>query len=266
MNIWKRVRTAALLGSALLARGAEPQDVSFTASSDGTTQHYALMLPDGFDGSKPHSLLVALHSYGGDRWQCLQTKYPTMKAALEAAAKWRMIIASPEYRGKTSWMGPKAESDVLQMISEIKTHYHIGKVFICGTSMGGTGALTFVARHPELVDGVVAMNALANHLEFDTAEGLAKVIQESFGGTKQQIPLEYKRRSAEYWPERFTMPLALTAGAKDTLLPPASVARLADVVRKIGGQVLYICPADQGHNTTYEDARTAFEFVLNRAL
>ncbi len=250
----------------LPARGAEPRDLSFTARCDGTLQHYVLRLPDHFDASQAHPLLVALHSYGGDRWQCLETKYPTMRAALETAARWNMIYVSPEYRGKTSWMGPRAESDVLQMIGEIKAHYRIGKVFFCGTSMGGAGALTFVALHPELADGVVAMNALANHLEFDPEESLARTIQESFGGAKRQMPLEYKRRSAEYWPERFSMPVAFTAGGKDTLLPPASVARLAGVVRKLGGKVLYICPADQGHNTTYEDARAAFEFVMQSVI
>ena len=79
-----------------------------------------------------------------------------------------------------------------------------------------------VILHPEFFDGVAAMNALANHIEFETAEALAGTIQESFGGTKQQIPLEYKRRSAEYWPERFTMPLAITTGGKDTVVPAES--------------------------------------------
>ena len=59
--------------------------------------------------------------------------------------------------------------------------------------------MTFAAIHPERVDGVASMNGTANHLEY---ENFQDAIAESFGGTKAKIPREYKKRSAEYWPER----------------------------------------------------------------
>ena len=73
-----------------------------------------------------------------------------------------MIMVCPDYRAKTSWMGPKAEADVLQIIAELKKQYKIDKVFVCGGSMGGSSALTFTAMHPDLVDGVVSVNGTAN--------------------------------------------------------------------------------------------------------
>ena len=160
-------------------------------------------------------------------------------------------------------MGPKAETDVVQAIEEVKSRYKIGKTFVCGTSMGGTAALTFTTLHPELVDGVIAFNAVANHLEFNNIQ---ESIRESFGGGKQEVPLEYKNRSAEYFPERFTMPVALSAGGKDTLIPPDSVARLAGVLKKLNRRVLLILRPEEGHNTRYEDAVEAFDFVLKSVL
>jgi pimeloyl-ACP methyl ester carboxylesterase len=242
---------------------AEPRDITFTARTDATVQRYVLVLPEGYWAEQTHHLMVGLHSYGGDRWQFLETKYPTARAAVDTVAKRKMIYVLPEYRGPQSWMGAKAEADVVQIIEEFKARYRVGKVFLCGTSMGGSAALTFTALHPELVDGVIAMNATANYLELDTVnDSVAK----SFGGAKARIPLEYKKRSAEYWPERFTMPVAVTGGGKDTLIPPASVTRLADVLRKLGRKVLLIVPPDQGHQTDYPDAMAAFDFVINAAL
>ncbi len=75
--------------------------------------------------------------------------------------------------------------------------------------------------------GVAAMNGMANHLEY---QGFPEAIAESFGGPKTAIPEEYKKRSAEYWPERLTMPVGLSTGGRDDVVPPESVRRLADVL------------------------------------
>jgi len=86
-----------------------------------------------------------------------------------------------------------------------------------------------------------------------------------FGGTKAQIPAEYKKRSAEYWPERLTMPIAITVGGKDDIVPPDSVMRLAGVLKKLQPHVLLIVRPATGHTTAYADAKEAFDFVLGKA-
>jgi hypothetical protein len=48
---------------------AEPVDVVFKSKLDGTDQRYVDVLPDEFDVEKPHSVLIALHGHGSDRWQ-----------------------------------------------------------------------------------------------------------------------------------------------------------------------------------------------------
>ena len=173
-----------------------------------------------------------------------------------------MLLVSPDYRARTSWMGPKAEADLLQVIDELKSRYRIDKLILCGASMGGSSALTFAVLHPDRVQGVVSMNGTANHLEY---ESFQEAIRESFGGTKETIPLEYKRRSAEYWPELLTMPVAITAGGKDETVPPGSVVRLAGVLKRLGRDVLLIHRESGGHSTGYEDGKEALEFVIEKA-
>jgi pimeloyl-ACP methyl ester carboxylesterase len=156
-------------------------------------------------------------------------------------------------------MGPAAEADVMQIIGEVKDRFRTRRVLVCGGSMGGSAALTFAALHPDLVDGVLAMNGTANHLEY---ENFQEAIAASFGGRKNEIPEEYKKRSAEYWPERLSMPIAITAGEQDRSVPPQSVLRLGDVLRKIDRKVLILYRPQIGHTTTYADAVAALEWLL----
>jgi len=235
------------------------QDVSFTADCDGTTQHDVVMLPRDFAAKQAHDVLIALHGHGSDRWQFVNDLRDECRAARDVAAEHGMIYVSPDYRAKTSWMGPKAEADMVQIIREIRSRYRIGKVFLCGGSMGGASALTFAALHPDLIAGVASMNGTANHLEY---ERFQDAIIESFGGTKAERPLEYKNRSAEYWPERFDMPIGITVGGKDSSVPPDSVLRLARVLKTLKRDVLLICREDRGHSTSYEDARAILEFII----
>jgi len=243
----------------LLLAAPERHDVEFRADFDGSAQRYVLQLPAGYRPAETHDVLIALHGHGSDRWQFARPGRDETRAALDAAAQHRLIYVSPDYRATKSWMGPAAEADVVQIIGMLKKQYRTGRILLCGASMGGTAALTFAALHPDLVDGVISMNGAANLLEY---EGFPDAIADSFGGGKQSIPAEYKKRSAEYWPERLTMPVAITAGGQDRVVPPGSVERLAGVLRRIGRRVLLIYRPGGGHATSYDDAMAALKWVL----
>ena len=61
------------------------------------------------------------------------------------------------------------------------------------------------------------------------------------------------------------MPIALTTGGKDTIVPPQSVLRLVEKLQQAKRKVLSIHRESGGHSTTYEDTCTAMEFVLREA-
>jgi pimeloyl-ACP methyl ester carboxylesterase len=236
-----------------------PVDIAFISTADGTEQRYVLMLPVNFNPKEKHHLMIALHGHGSDRWQYAQAVIDECRSARAYAAKYNMIYISPDYRATTSWMGPLAEADMVQIIKEMRKQYRIGKVILNGASMGGSSVLSFAALHPKLIDGVISHNGTANHLEY---ENFQDAIAASFGGTKAQIPEEYKHRSAEYWPERLTMPIAMAVGGLDDSVPPHSVLRLAAILKKMNRPVLLIYREQGGHNTTYEDCCTTLDFVF----
>lgn len=248
-----------MLAGSAVARAAEPRDVAFRAKLDGTEQRYVELLPPEFDPSMPHDVVIALHGHGADRWQFIKESRGECRGLRDVAARHRLILVSPDYRAKTSWMGPAAEADVVQIIAEVKQRHRIERVFIAGGSMGGTSALIFASLHPKLIAGVCSLNGTANMLEY---ERFQDAIRASYGGTKKEVPDEYRQRSPELRPERLTMPVAVTTGGKDEVVPPQSVLRLVEKLKKADRPVLSLHRATGGHATNYEDTCAAMEFVV----
>jgi len=58
--------------------------------------------------------MIAFHGHGSNRWQYVKDERGECKGARDVALKNNMIFVSPDYRAKTSWMGPKAEADVVR--------------------------------------------------------------------------------------------------------------------------------------------------------
>ena len=238
-------------------------DVGFVAKVDGTEQRYVIQRPKGFQADKPYSLLIALHGHGSDRWQFVNNERDECRAARDAAAKYQMLYVSPDYRAKTSWLGPAAEADLLQIIDDLHQQFRIDKIVVCGGSMGGTSALAFATLHPEIVDGVVSLNGTSNLLEY---EGFSREIAESFGGSKVDVPDVYRARSAELFPDRLVMPMALTTGGRDTVVPSDSTLRLSALLKQRGTPLNQIHRPEGGHETSYQDATQAMQFVLDRTV
>jgi len=241
----------------------EIEDISFKAKLDGTEQHYLMIRPAGFNPELPVPILIALHGHGSDRFQFAKDQRDECRSARDAAIKFRMLYISPDYRAKTSWMGPAAEADTVQIIEQLKKQFKITKVVICGGSMGGTSALTLAALHPELIDGVVSMNGTANLVEYTQFQD---AISASFGGSKKDRPEEYRKRSAELNAGKLTMPIAFTTGGRDTVVPCDSILRLSANLLKSQKNIKLIHRPEGGHETSYADATEAFDFVIRQVL
>lgn len=251
-----------LLGHAPAAVAAEPVEIAFTADCDGSRERLVELLPPDFDPSVPHDLLVALHGHGSDRWQFIREARDECRGAREVAARNGAIFLSPDYRAPTSWMGPKAEADLVQIIAEARKRHRIERVFVCGGSMGGTGALTFAALHPDLVDGVCAINGTANLVEYGR---FLDAIAASYGGTKEEVPEEYRKRSAELHADVLTMPVAFTTGGRDDVVPPESVLRLHERLERLGRPTLLLHRPERGHDTDLADTTAALDFLFRSA-
>lgn len=238
----------------------EPRDVEFIAAADKKPQRYVEMLPAGYKPGEPVDVMIVLHGHASDRWQYIRQDRGECKGARDVALKHGMVFIAPDYRATTSWMGPLAEADMLQIIALLGRQHKVRRVLLGGASMGGASSLIFATLHPDRVQGVVSQNGMANML---TYENFQPAIKASYGGSKEEKPEEYRARSAELHPERLTMPVAFTVGALDTAVPPDSVRRLAEALLAKGRKdVLLLDNPRGGHSTGYDQTVEAYEFVI----
>ncbi|MFO0798255.1 MAG: alpha/beta fold hydrolase [Gemmataceae bacterium] len=256
-------RPAAVVAAVLAAAGVlrSADDVPFVARHDKTEQRYVVVTPKGFDPKRANTAVVAFHGHGSDRWQFVTQDRGECKGTRDVAAAHGFLLVCPDYRAKTSWMGPAAEADVLQILDELKEKYGVRRVVVAGGSMGGTAALAFAALHPDRVAGCVSLNGTANLVEF---AGFGDAIAAAYGGTRKERPEVYRSRSAELHAARLTMPVAMTTGGKDTVVPPASCLRLAEKLKALGRPVTLIHRPDGGHATSYDDTVAALTAVIDR--
>ena len=237
----------------------EETDIAFVSAFDGSEQKFVLLKPASFESASTKTLIVALHGHGADRWQYIREPRDECRATRDVALKHGMLLVAPDYRARTSWMGPAAEADLKQIIEDLKRQHSIERTLVTGGSMGGTSALIFAALHPELVQGVVSMNGTANMIEYDQFQD---AIAASYGGSKDEVASEYRKRSAELHADRLAMPIAVTTGGKVTIVPPTSTLKLMEQLQAMSHPVFVKHLPDGGHATNYEDAMEALEFVV----
>lgn len=258
--LWGRAVMAGELAAPAAGEFGAPEEIRFKAKVDGSTELYVQLVPKGgVSATAPVDVLIALHGHGFDRWQYIKEGRDECKSARDFAAAHGMIFISPDYRASTSWMGPKAEADLAQIIGLVRKQYKVRRVFLTGASMGGTSVLIFTVLHPDLVAGVCSLNGMANMVEY---QGFQPAIAASYGGDKKKKAQEYKKRSAELFPEKFTMPVSFAVSGKDHSVPPDSVRRLAAKLKDMKRDVFIIDRPAAGHVTSYADAMEGLSFML----
>ncbi|MDX2034749.1 MAG: prolyl oligopeptidase family serine peptidase [Blastocatellia bacterium] len=139
----------------LLARGEHPLrakrgDVhwAYRSKVDDTLQPYRFFVPSNYDAAKKWPLVIALHGMGGDENSFFMA-YDN--GVIRRIAESRgYIVACPKGRQPTSmYMGP-AETDVMDVLAEVKREFSIDedRVYLTGHSMGGYGTWSVAANHP----------------------------------------------------------------------------------------------------------------------
>ena len=71
----------------------------------------------------------------------------------------------------------------------------------------------------------------ARKSEIPVLQSLAKTVFEVYGGTIEEKPELYRERSALIHADKLTMPIVLTIGEKDALIPVAETRKLAEALK-----------------------------------
>jgi len=115
-----------------------------------------VILPPGYDATRPAALIVSLHGYGA-------TPPPVAEVWRKAATEFGAIVIAPQAVHKVRNAGyqwgvlEEAEFLVLRAIEHARSGYAVDpkRIVLTGFSQGAHVALELGLRHPELFRGVV---------------------------------------------------------------------------------------------------------------
>jgi predicted peptidase len=167
-----------------------PREVHFQAKSSGAAKlDYLLFLPAGYE--KPERkwpVLLYLHGSGecGTNLNLLKRNGPTKYVLTHP--DFPLILVSPQTRG-----GWDARS-LIALLADVVRKYRVEttQIYLTGLSMGGAGAWTLAAAHPEKFAAVVPVSGVGDP---SMATKLATVPIWVFHGAQDQIiSVEWSRK------------------------------------------------------------------------
>ncbi len=205
---------------------------SYRSEADGSLQSYSLGVPGDYKADKPFPLLVSLHGHG---WYTPFQGHP-------ARVNNGLLTAAPHGRGSQDYM-LLAEDDVVAVIDDVVRDYWVDldRVYIEGSSMGGTGSWNLGVHHPDLFAAIAPICGNADRRAWD-----------AWKPKKRRIRYEMPPRFAElrnfladtaepvaYAGNLLNLPALAAHGAIDDVVPAANSRNMADAAQKLGCTVEY---------------------------
>jgi len=207
--------------------------------ADGSGLRYAIAVPEGYDGSQPAPLVLALH-FG---WaQALPPNYSAvfMEILVEPALReLGAIIVAPLCPART-WVDPRSEQAVLALLDHVREQYAIDeqRTLVTGFSLGGMGTWYYASHHAERFRAAIPMASVP--VIAQTSESGAETVR------------RYAQAGSVDWPAGLVeMPLYIIHSRDDELIPIAPVERAAAELSALGADVeLLAIDAGIGHHQT----------------
>ncbi len=160
------------------------------------TYHYALYVPESYQGRHVYPLVVCLHGagFGGEtyleRWQ------PRLNEGF--------LLACPTIND-AAWWSKDAEDLVLAVVSEVSRRYWIdpNRVFLTGMSNGGTGTFLIGLNHADRFAALVPMASALPRALYPLLENARSTRFYIIHGARDQVmPVQYSRDLVSYLQEK----------------------------------------------------------------
>ncbi|MBC7258323.1 MAG: DNRLRE domain-containing protein [Chloroflexi bacterium] len=206
---------------------ARIRTVSFKASNGSWTYSAAIMTPSGYMGDVPLPLLVSIHGWSGKPMDALGIH-------ADAANRNGWLVVAPDLE-QNHTLSLSVQQQLLDTINYMKANYRVdeSRIYITGVSMGGMMASGMVGKYPHLF-AAAAIERGPSDLDqwyWETEDWRRNWLEYEIGGSPLGKPFEYERRSPiEYASNMASIPMLLTHGLQDTVVPVSHTLRLSDAV------------------------------------
>ncbi len=212
--------------SGIRAAAVTTGSVTLTSSYDGISHVVWYQVPMSYTGSISVPLVVAAHGMG-------TTGEDMVNGPLAAEANARgWLLVAPQMHGAYYLDGqralawPGAQHDIIEAIEHMQANYEVNpsRLYITGGSMGGQTTAVMAAKYPDVFAAAVEWKGITDLADWYNNEaaddwGLRHIIENETGGTPEEVPFEYQRRSAMAMPQNSRLvPLKIWHDEEDQLV------------------------------------------------
>ncbi len=151
---WMPLAVAIAASMSVATRPLHAEVIELTRTVAGTTVHYKVVLPDGYDPAKAYSGILALG--GGPQTMNTVDSILTRNFRAEAERRGYIVVAPAAPDGERFFEG--GASIFPEFLKMVLADYKIqdGKFHIAGPSNGGIAAFHLAAAHPQYFLSVTA--------------------------------------------------------------------------------------------------------------
>jgi predicted peptidase len=213
------------------------QQKSYTLAPTGEEMKYTLFVSSKVEPGVPAPLIVALHGYGGD------SNFIVRDRLIDLAEEDGYVVVGPMGYNFTGWYGSPviligggaidppnlaelSELDVLNVLGIAQHDYTIdpNRIYLMGHSMGGAGAIFMGQKHSEIWAAVAAIAPAAFMMQ-----------------PNERTLLGHFKEAK--------LPLMITQGDQDNVVPPAGTRTWAAAMDELGLEHEYVEKPGLDHGT-----------------
>ena len=203
------------------ATAGNRQKITFKSTADGSEQPAYLILPEGYDATKPVPLVVSLHSWSAD----LEQRNEELEKLTDQQG-W--IYLFPNFRGANKQPAAcgslLAQQDILDAVAWTKKKHAVDakRVYLTGDSGGGHMTMLMAAKYPQAwtaASAWVGISDLAAWYQKHQGSKYGNMMETALGGApgaSQEVDKQYRDRSPlTFLHQAKDVPLDIAAGVND---------------------------------------------------
>ena len=166
------------------------------------------------------------------------------------------VVLATQYRGlgeesgKDEFGGEDVQDVTALVDLAEKFTFTNGKIYMFGWSRGAMMTYMVLSRDERITAAVAGagMTDVAKNYK-EREDGMKTIYIETIGGTPEEIPEEYEKRSAIYWADKINTPLLIAQGTEDWRVPMHHSVDLYDKMKAMGKDVELKLYEGEDHDT-----------------
>jgi pimeloyl-ACP methyl ester carboxylesterase len=219
----------------------------FQSSVDGGLTSYSLLVPVGAVPAAGWPLILNLHGRG-DLAPFRGHPAPSYGDGI--------MVLSPHGKGSIDYM-EAAEVDVLTALEEVCAFYLIDpdRIYVCGASMGGTGAWHLAAHYPDRFAALAAVSANSDDAVWQELWEESATAPEPDSVHAALKKIERSDSPICYVSNLKHVPALVIHGGADKIVPVQHARNITRALRKAGSKFEYRELAGVGHDVEFDQMR-----------